>query len=359
MRAPSSATLWILSVWLGIGLFDATQTVVTMRAEGMHHAWVQLFATLLLSYLPWAFATPLVMSLGRRYPPVQFLPFFPWIIHILSCAAIGLLSAAWTAGLDRLLNPWAQTGAPDPYLHHWLHKFYNSLLAYVFLYGAILAVTYGLDSRERLARQRTETARLNEQLSKAQLDALRRQVEPHFLFNTLNAIAGLVREHRNDAAVSMIVGLSDFLRRVIKDSPGQQVRLAEEMEFTQKYLDIEKMRLADRLRVSVNVPHELLSAQVPGLILQPIVENAIKHGISKRVNGGEICITADRSNGMLRLSVANDGPVLARDEQTDSGIGLSNVRTRLHGLYGNQFRLTIKNRDQTGVEVSVSLPFRE
>jgi two-component system, LytTR family, sensor kinase len=360
MRSPSPAAVWIVSIWSGIGLFDATQTVFTMRAEGMHHAWVQLFATLLLNYLPWALATPLVMRLGRRFPPVQLRPFVTWIIHIALCAAMGVLAAAWTSALERLLNPWAQSATPDLFLHYWLYKFYNSLLAYVFLYGAILAVTYGLDSRERLATQRTETARLNEQLSKTQLDALRRQIEPHFLFNSLNAIAGLMRERRNDAAVSMIAALSEFLRTVIKDSSRQQVALSEEMAFAKKYLEIQKMRLADRLTVTVDVSEELRSAPVPSLILQPMVENAIKHGISKRVNGGAIHISAVRSNGMLTLSVANDGPPLSANwEGTDFGIGLSNVRTRLQSLYGNEFRLTMRNRDQNGVEVLVSVPFRE
>jgi LytS/YehU family sensor histidine kinase len=215
-----------------------------------------------------------------------------------------------------------------------------------------------LDSRERLSLQQTETARLNEQLSKAQLNALRRQIEPHFLFNTLNAIAGLVREKRNDAAVGMIAGLSDFLRRVVEDSDRQQVPLAEELEFAQKYLDIQKVRFAERLQVSVDVPRELFSAQVPTLILQPMVENAVKHGIAKRVQGGAIRIAAFRSNGRLTLSVYNDGPSLpAGWEKTPSGVGISNVRTRLQTLYGDEFELSMRNQSPGGVEVSVSVPF--
>jgi LytS/YehU family sensor histidine kinase len=230
----------------------------------------------------------------------------------------------------------------------------------VFLYAALLAMSYILDSRGRLVRQQIETAHLNEQLSKAQLDALRRQVEPHFLFNTLNAVAGLVRESRNDAAVTMIVGLSEFLRKVMEDSNRQQVPLGEEMEFLQKYLDIQKVRFAERLQLSVNVPKELLPAQVPSLILQPMVENAVKHGIAKRAQGGAIRIAAFRSNGMLTLSVYNDGPNLPADwERTQSGIGISNARTRLQCLYGDAFDLSMRNQAQGGVEVSVSVPFKE
>ena len=324
----------------------------------MHHAWNRLFITLLLSWLPWALATPLVLRLSRRYPPIQWRRPSAWAAHISACTTIGLIDAGWIAALEMLLNPWAKSPPPGPFMHDWLHKFYNSLLSDLILYGVILLVSYMLDSQQRLAMQRAETAKLNEELSKAQLNALRRQIEPHFLFNTLNAIAGLVREKRNDAAVSMIAGLSDFLRRVVQDSDRQQVPLAEELEFAQKYLEIEKVRFAERLQVSVDVPGDLLPAQVPSLILQPMVENAVKHGIAKRVQGGAIRIAASRSNGKVVLSVYNDGPSLPPGwEQTRSGVGISNVRTRLQGLYGDKFELSLKNDDLGGVKASVSLPF--
>jgi two-component system LytT family sensor kinase len=331
-----------------------------MRAEGMHHAWVRLFATLLLSWLPWALATPLVLRLGRQYPPAQWRRLSMWGVHLAVCATIGLIYASWIASLEELLNPYANVSGPDPFANLWLHTFYNGLLAFVILYAAILAVSYMMDSRERLARQQTEAAGLSEQLSKAQLNALRRQIEPHFLFNTLNAIAGLVREQKNDAAVSMIAHLSDFLRRVVEDSSRQEVPLGEELEFVQKYLDIQKVRFAERLQLSMDVPIELFSAQVPTLILQPVAENAVKHGIAKRVQGGAIRISAYRSNGMLTLSVYNDGPGLPDGwEKTHSGIGISNVRTRLQNLYGDAFELNMKNEEQGGVEVSISVPFKD
>ena len=350
--------LWIALIWAGVGLFDATQTIFVMRAEGMHHAWMRLFLRLLVGWLPWALATPLVLTLGRRYPPVKIRPISTWIFHLATCAVVGLVHAAWIAGLDVLLNPWADPNPPGPFIPFWLDKFYNGLLSYVVLYSAILAISYVLDSRKRLARQQTETAQLNAQLSKAQLNALRRQIEPHFLFNALNAISGLVREKRNDAAVDMIAGLSDFLRRTVQDSDRQQVPLAEEMEFLQKYLDIQKVRFADRLQLTVDVPHELMAAQVPSLILQPMVENAVKHGIAKRAQGGAIKISAFRSDGRLTLSVYNDGPNLPRDwDATQSGIGIANTRTRLQSLYGDDFQLSMRNQAPGGVEVSVSVPF--
>jgi LytS/YehU family sensor histidine kinase len=287
-----------------------------------------------------------------------------WLAHLAACAAIGLTFSAWTAGLDILLNPYADVSQSKPFAHIWLSNFFSGILVFLVLYAAVLVVNYALDSRARLAYQQTETARLNEQLSKAQLDALRRQIEPHFLFNTLNAVTGLVREGRNETAVSMIAELSDFMRRVLSDSNRQEVPLGEEMEFTQRYLEIQKVRFAERLQLSVDVPDELRLAQVPTLILQPIVENAVKHGIAKRAQGGQIHIAAFRSNGALTVRVYNDGPRLSASWETlQPGIGIANMRTRLRSLYGDAFALHLENREtggeSGGVEVSISVPFKE
>jgi two-component system, LytTR family, sensor kinase len=350
----------IAAIWFGVGLFDATQTVFTMRAEGMHHAWARLFFTLLFAWVPLALATPVVLMLGRRYPPWHLWAFSAWIIHLLFCCAICLIASTWTAGFEVLLNPWADPSGPGTWSHLIFFRFFSGLISYLVLYIAILGIGYALDSRERLAHQQTETARLNEQLSKAQLSALRRQLEPHFLFNTLNSIAGLIRENRNDAAVNMIAGLSDFLRHVVEDSNRQEVQLEEEIEYTQKYLEIQKVRFAERLALTLEIPSELLRSQVPSLILQPMVENAVKHGIARRAQGGEIRITAFRSNGMLTLKVYNDGPSLAANyENAGSGVGISNARARLRGLYGDSFELKMQNQGSHGVEASVSVPFRE
>ena len=359
-HSKSASWFRIGSIWLGVGLFDATQNVFVMRSEGMHHNWVRLFVTLLICWIPWAMATPLVLYLERRYPPVRWRPFSTWFVHASGAVGICLAFAAWTSLLEELLNPYATSPTPPPFRQLFFDRFYNGLLASVVLYAAILLVSHLLESRERLAQQQTETAQLNKQLSKAQLNALRRQIEPHFLFNALNAIAGLVRERRNDAAVDMIAGLSEFLRRVLEDSNRQEVTLQEEMEFLQRYLDIQKVRFADRLRFDMDVPKELFPAQVPSLILQPMVENAVKHGIAKRVQGGVIRVAAVRSNGRLTLSVYNDGPSLAVNwDQNQTGIGISNARTRLRGLYGDAFELSMRNQEPDGVEVKVTVPFRE
>src|SRR5262249_30304908 len=283
-----------------------------------------------------------------------------WLIHFSAAVAICFITAAWIAGMEKLLNPWAYSQDPGRFLTLLSHKFWNGLVSFLLLYASVLAISYALEYRERLARQQAETARLNEQLSKAQLSALRRQIEPHFLFNTLNAIAGLVREGRSDDAVSMIATLSDLLRRLLAEPGRHEVTLGEELAFMQKYLDIQKMRLADRLVVDVNVPAELHTARVPSLVLQPLVENAIQHGIAKLAQGGAVRVGACRSNGRLNLSVDNDGPAFpGAFEPERAGIGLSNTRNRLQSLYGNNFTLTINEQDRGGVQVSLSFPFKE
>jgi two-component system LytT family sensor kinase len=350
---------WIAAFWFSLGLFDATQTVVTMRAQAMHHAWPQLFVVLLLRWFPWILATSLILRLGNRYPLFPAKSFASWAVHAGALVLITVICAAWSAFLEVLLNPWTPTQPPGAFGDLWIKTSYGQLLASLILYGCVLLVGYMLESRERLARQQMEAAQLSEQLTKAQLSALRHQIEPHFLFNTLNAVAGLVREGNNDGAVNMIAGLSDFLRHSLRDDGRQEVPLREELEFVEKYLDIQKVRFADRLQVKIDSIPGLGEARVPSLILQPVVENAVKHGIAKRAQGGAIEISAARLNGTLTLSVFNDGPCLPEDwDGNRAAIGLSNVRERLHSLYGHDSELKVANEGTRGVKVSISVPFR-
>ena len=160
--------------------------------------------------------------------------------------------------------------------------------------------------------------------------------------------------------MNTIAKFSDFLRRVLEDSNRQEVRLGEEIEYLEKYLEVQKIRFTDRLKVKLYVPGDLLQSQVPSLILQPMVENAIKHGIAKRAQGGEIRVSAVRVNQMLKLTVYNDGPALPAERNNESsGIGISNTRTRLHSLYGDDFELSLSNHGPNGVEAAVCVPFRE
>jgi LytS/YehU family sensor histidine kinase len=249
----------------------------------------------------------------------------------------------------------------------WSDLLVEQLMTFMIAYALILTVTYVVDSREKMARQMTETARLitetarlNEELSRAQLAVLRGQMDPHFMFNTLNSIASLVYDQRGEAAVGMIVGLSEFLRRASEDSHRAQVTLREEVEYLQRYVDIQKVRFGDRLRVSVDIPDELLATQVPNLLLQPLVENAIKHGVSKRRSGGEIRVAGICRDGALRLTVYNDGPWAQEDlAVAPHRVGLGNLRTRLQILHGDRSELLLQPAETGGVEVIVTLPLQE
>jgi LytS/YehU family sensor histidine kinase len=180
------------------------------------------------------------------------------------------------------------------------------------------------------------------------------------MFNALNSIAGLVRDHRNDAAVSMIVGLSEFLRRASDNSHRPQVTLAEEVEYLQRYIDIQQVRFGERLRVSVDIPQDLLDVPVPNLLLQPLVENAIKHGVAERVSGGAVRVTGARRNGSLHLRVYNDVAHLPKGWPTaGAGVGLANLRTRLQILHGDAAELRMERAGTDGVEVAVVLPLEE
>lgn len=349
---------WAAVVCGALGLFEATQTVVMMRAQGMHHAWVALFFLVWLSWLPWAVAAPWVMRLGSEWPLFQRSPLGAWARHAGLWLAIWVSAATWNTAIEVWLNPWTPGNAPPAFLELWRNKFYGQVVASLILYGGILLVGWMVDSRERLAQQKMEASRLSEQLTKAQLSALRQQIEPHFLFNTLNTIAGLVREGRSESAVDMIAGLSELLRRTLKTSDRQEVELGEELEIAQKYLQIEEARFADRLRVRVDVPEELRRARVPSLLLQPIVENAVKHGIAQRVQGGCIAIEAARANGALTVCVRNDGPGFPVDwEKEQRGIGLENVRERLRSLYGDAAGLHVEN-GEGGAAVWVVVPWK-
>jgi two-component system LytT family sensor kinase len=351
---------WIGALWLAGGLIEASQSVLILRfAERKQHSWLPLFGTELATWLPWALATPLVVSLARRYPLFRATTWRAVAVHLAAFASISFVAEAWSAMLQVLFNPWGNR-RPPTFWDTWSITLLYQALIFLIAYALILAITYLVDSRDRIARQMTETARLNEELSNAQLAALRGQMEPHFMFNTLNSIAGLVRDQRNDEAVSMIVGLSEFLRRSSEDSHRAQVTLAEEVEYLQRYVDIQQVRFGERLRVDVNIPADLMDARVPGLLLQPLVENAIKHGIAKRVAGGNIRVSGARADGALRLTVYNDGAGFDGEWQTDgAGVGLANLRTRLQILHRDASKLDMKPAGTDGVEVTVTLPLKE
>jgi len=347
---------WVAAVWLAVGLVDASQTVFPMRAQGMHHDWPVLFAVRVLDWLPWLLATPALLRAGQTWP--VFGAPAPRNIgrHVLLFTAISVTAAAWSAALEFTFDPWAQGAAPAYGDLMRADLFYGALTALI-VYAFIQIVVYAMAAAERAAGQRARSAELDAQLAHAQLAALRQQIDPHFLFNTLNAICGLVREQRNDSAVAMIAGLSDLLRRNAQELQRPQVTLAEELAALRGYLAIQQIRFADRLHVRIDIPPDLQETLVPSFLLQPLVENAIQHGIARRIEGGSIRIAGCRDGGVLRLSVHNDGPPLAQVPPRDGGgIGLANLRGRLRILYGERSGLELLDAAPGGVEALVTLP---
>lgn len=334
--------------WLALALFDATQVVVSMRAMGMEHHWWTLFFVTMASWAVWAAATPLALRLLERFPLPSRLA-RNWAVHALACLVIGAVWTGWSAMLEHVTNPFAYPKGPDPFLPLWKTRFIGNLVGDVILYGAITTLSVTFATRQRLSQQR-------ELLAQAQLTALRLQLEPHFIFNALNAVTGLIREKKDNEAIATIAALGDLLRRVTDRSERQLVALEDEIDFLCKYLEIQQLRFAARLRCSLEIPAALQRAQVPDFILQPLVENAIKHGIAKRAKGGQLRVAASRSDDQLTLSVYNEGPALAAGAQ--DGVGLSNTRQRLRALYGDAQSLELRDV-ASGVLATITLPYRE
>jgi two-component system LytT family sensor kinase len=249
---------------------------------------------------------------------------------------------------------------PRPFWTSYWGRFFDEYHLELIAYGMIIGVGYAFDYYARYREREFRASQLEAQLAQAQLQALKMQLHPHFLFNTLNAIAGLVRDRKDKAAVQMLAGLSDLLRHTLENAGKQEIPLREELDFLELYLDIQQMRFSDRLKVRMEVAPETLNARVPNLILQPLVENAIRHGIAVRVSSGLVAVSARRENGLLHLKVADDGPGLKRDWRLEDGvgIGLSNTRERLNQLYGREHRFEVRNREGGGVEATLLIPWR-
>jgi LytS/YehU family sensor histidine kinase len=227
------------------------------------------------------------------------------------------------------------------------------------IYGAIIGVSYAVSYYFRYREREFRASQLETQLAQAQLQTLKMQLQPHFLFNTLNGIAGLVRDSRNKAAVDMLAGLSDLLRYTLENAGKQEVPLKEELEFLELYLDIQQMRFSDRLKVEMHIEPEVLDAMVPNLILQPLVENAIRHGVSRRAASGTVGVSAKRENGSLLIRIYDDGLGLKRDDGAApvAGVGLSNTRARLAQLYGERQSFSLAEREGGGAEAVLVMPF--
>lgn len=225
------------------------------------------------------------------------------------------------------------------------------LVAWSLLYFAI-------NDWMELEKQRERATKAEAMAHAARLRALQSQLEPHFLFNTLNAISTLVVEGQNADASRMIARLSDFLRLTLETTDTPEIPVAEEIEFVRRYLEIEQVRFGSRLRVTINAQPEAMSAMVPALVLQPLVENAVKHGVLTHEQGGSVSVTAEQNNGTIRLCVADDGPGMPQNRVAVRGVGLSNTATRLSELYGDAARLSLDHSSTGGLAVTIEIPFR-
>lgn len=228
-------------------------------------------------------------------------------------------------------------------------------------YGTILLVSNVIDYYERYQAGELRASQLQTQLAQAQLQALRMQLQPHFLFNTLNSISALQLTDVQ-AANTMTARLGDFLRLTLDNAGTQEVSLRQEMEFLGCYLEIERVRFQDRMQVTVKVDSAALDVNVPNLILQPIVENSIKYAVLMRAASGHIQIRARRDNGRLRIEVQDDGPGLQlprnSNKATRGGVGLTNTEARLRQLYGGNHRFELANAPGGGFIVTLEIPAR-
>jgi sensor histidine kinase YesM len=239
---------------------------------------------------------------------------------------------------------------------------HQNIITYWFILGIQYAFQYYRKYQERekdALRLELRTSELQAQLVQAQLSALKMQLQPHFLFNTLNAIVVLVRQQRGREAEETLALLGDLLRCVLEDVEAQEVPLRRELEYLQLYLAIEQVRFKDRLRVEVAADPAVLDAAVPHMGLQPIVENAIRHGIGRKSSAGKLQIQAARVGQSVQVTVRDDGPGFPpADPSRTPGIGLANTRARLQQLYGDAGRLIVENGEQGGAVVTMVVPYR-
>jgi sensor histidine kinase YesM len=338
-----------LILWLiGLGRLLVSSTV---------HGGVPVLAILatIPAVLYWLALAPIILWLASELPLRRGSLARSVALHIGAAALAAALYAQmmiwvfttlWTAPVQTEFGPLADWGL----------RFQFGL----FSYGFILSWAYVHEYFTRLRERDVALARLETELAQSQLRALKAQLQPHFLFNTLHAITVLIGRDRN-AATAMVLRLSDLLRMTLVDADRPEVPLERELRFLHLYLEIEQTRFRDRLEVAWDVAPGVERAAVPPLLLQPLVENALKHGIGARGSGGRVVIGAEGRNGTLTLSVSDNGPGIREGSQPENsiGIGLSSTRSRLEQLYGSSHRFTVGDAPGGGVRAEVEIPYHE
>jgi two-component system LytT family sensor kinase len=341
-----------LPVWTVFALVCAAPVLWGVRTHG--HSTSLILVYQLLVWWGWAAATLAIAALGRRAP------LLPWAwrraaLHLSAAIAVGLAHHAWWSLLLVVLRPFDSMGHQD--LASALRDdVIDRLFLEVALYAAVLGVTWAVDYQRRLRERELRAAQLETSLAQARLAALELQLRPHFLFNTLHTIGGLVRQKRGAEAVEMIAGLSDLLRYSLDHAGSQRVPLEQELAITGRYLEIQKTRFADRLTVTIDAPDEARAGLVPALLLQPLVENAVRHGIERSSQPGRVDVRARREGARLVVEVENSGPPVGAGP---TGIGLDNARARLEQLYPGQHRLDLRSESGAGAVATVVIPWEE
>ena len=354
---------WYFLVWTLVGLFFFTQAIEQKVISHEPTPWWHYLVSWLVGVYLWALLTPLPVWLGKRLPIQRTKWVRRMAVHLLFAIGIALGQLAVEAViLDRLgMFPTVMTGFVATFFFLLILGFHQSVITYFTIIGVQYGISYYWQYQERAQqalRLELNASELQRQLVHAQLGALKMQLQPHFLYNTLNAIMILVRQQKGGQAEEMLARLSDLLRCVLEDVEAQEVPLRRELEYLQLYLSIEQVRFPDRLRAEISADTSILDAAVPQMGLQPIVENAIRHGLGQSSTAGRIQIRAARVTNRLVIKVADDGPGLVDETPSRSGgIGLRNTRERLRQLYGDSASLSAENGESGGAVVTIELPY--
>jgi sensor histidine kinase YesM len=365
-RALLARLAVVLGVWSVLAVLFTGQAALLVYSAALAHedlprerpalALGELFWSSLGECLIWALLTLGIQWLARRFPFGQGRWLRSAAAHLaasLVCAFVAAVLSGLVAQLVRKDLP-KPTLSPNVLLLFFVAKFNSN----IFFYWAILTVVLVVNYYRRWRDRELASSQLEAQLAKTQLQVLKMQLHPHFLFNTLNAISALIHQDV-ELADRMIARLGDLLRTTLDNANQQEVPFKQELGFIQPYLEIEKARLGPRLTVDLEIDPAVLDALVPNLILQPLVENAIRHGIAARPGPGRIQIRAARENGSLRLVVNDSGPGLRSPPEAIKGIGLANTRARLEKLYGPHQRLDLSSGPDGGLRVDITIPYQE
>jgi two-component system, LytTR family, sensor kinase len=334
--------------WLLFSVVNATQVYLSMLEHG--HSYVRLGLYNVAVWGLWVFLTPIARHLALRWPLVPFTS-RAFFLHLAGALLIGTLHVAAWIQLTISIRPYDAMTIVDFGQNFWPALGYR-LQFEVLVYGVIVGLSAAVDYAERLHRREVEAQRLLAQLTTAKLHALELQLRPHFLFNTLNTITGLVRGSRNQEAVETIVRLSDLLHQTLATEETPLIPLEREIALLRTYLEIEQIRFSDRLQVDVDVEPAALAARIPPFVLQPLAENAVRHGISRVAGAAELRVSARRVDDRVLIEVRNTGPALRRDA---SGVGLANTRERLRQVYGDAASLELDDVPG-GVRARITVP---